>query len=193
MTDRVRAFFALPLPGAAREALADAQRTLKRRAGDGPRFVDPGQLHLTLKFLGWVDPDLVPVLQARITLIAIDTPPIDTSFAGFTAFPAVRHARVVAVELADPRHALGALADRLQDAAAELGIPREQRAFRAHVTIARSKRPCSVERWIDAAPLDGALRFEELVLYRSQLLPTGSVYSTLARVRLGAALAPAPA
>ncbi len=189
MSDRVRAFFALPVPDGARAVLAEAQRTLKRRAGDAPRWIDPAQMHLTLKFLGWVDPGALPDLEALTAAAAARAAPIDARWSGVTAFPASRRARVVVAELAEPAGALAALADRLESAVEALGVAREGRAFRAHVTLARIKHPCSVESWIDAARLGGAVRFDELVLYRSELLSTGSVYTALARVRLGAALA----
>lgn len=186
MSDRVRAFFALPIPDAARQALLEAQLAMKPRAGAVPRWVDASQMHLTLKFLGWVDPDRVPRFVALTESAAAGVAPVDTAWTGLAAFPGTHRARVIVAEVADPGGALSTLAGRIEAAVEALDIPREERAFRAHVTLARIKRPGNVESWLDGVTLEGALRLDELVLYRSELAPGGSIYTPLARAHLGA-------
>lgn len=188
MTDSVRAFFALPLPEAALATLLEARARLERRAARSrcrPRWLAAEQLHLTLKFLGWVPADRVEAFAGVADELARLTPPIASRLALATAFPNERRARVVVVELDDPAGRLAELASNVEAAADALGVAPETRAFRPHVTLARIKRPCDASGWLGAAELEAApVDFSELRLYRSHLLPTGSVYEVIRSARL---------
>ena len=190
MSDRVRVFFALPVPDAAKGPLLEAQARMKRRAGRSslsPRWTREQQLHVTLKFLGPVDPEHIPALCSAAAQLGSSAPPVDTLLDELGAFGSVRRARVLVAHVADAEGVIEQLAQRVELVAEEF-VPRETRDFRAHVTLARIKRPGDVSDWLDAARFEPIpLRFTELVLYRSELEPTGSVYTALARQPLGAA------
>jgi RNA 2',3'-cyclic 3'-phosphodiesterase len=188
VSNAVRAFFALPLPEAALAGLLEARARLERCAGRSrcrPRWLAPEQLHLTLQFLGGVPADRVESFAGVADELARSTPPIASRFAGVTAFPNERRARVVVVELDDAAGRLAELATRVDAAAEVLGVPPEGRAFRPHVTLARIQRACDASGWLAGAELEPARAdFTELRLYRSHLLPTGSVYEVLRSARL---------
>lgn len=179
----VRLFFAMPLPAEALGTLAEAVERVRRRAQRSrlhPRFLQREQLHLTLKFLGWVDPDRVPALEETTAREAAAHAPIEVRFAPVTAFPSPRRARVVVAQLQDRASQLSALASSIEDAVEAFGIPREQRAFRPHVTVARIKRPGNAEDLVEASQLsDLAFRLDELRLYQSILKPSGAEYVAL--------------
>jgi 2'-5' RNA ligase len=183
----IRAFVALGLPIAVKDALAAAQAAMRRRAERGrlhPRFIQPTALHVTLKFVGWIDPDKVGQLSEALD-VASD-PPIETRLLRLVAFGSARRARIVAAELDDPQGRIAGLAEHFEARAEELGIARETRPFRPHVTLIRIKRPGDVGDWLEAAelaPVEAAL--DEVVLYQSILHPTGSEYRPLLTVRLG--------
>jgi RNA 2',3'-cyclic 3'-phosphodiesterase len=186
---RVRSFFALPLSDDARKALGRARDALARRAERSRvtvRFLSDEALHVTLCFLGYVDrarvPDFVRVLEENAR-----GSPLTASFTGLGAFPAPKRARVVVAELGDPEGRLGALAESVSLHAEKLGIPREARAFRPHVTLARIKRPSDVRDWLLYATLEPVtVPFGEIRLCESLLHPTGSRYSVLARAEFRA-------
>ena len=103
-----------------------------------------------------------------------------------TAFKSPKRARVVVASLADEGSIAADLVDRVESRVEELGIPREDRRFRPHVTVARIKRPGNASDFIDVAALEpAAFVLDELRLYRSRLLPTGSEYTVLASEKLG--------
>jgi 2'-5' RNA ligase len=185
---RVRAFFALPVPGEALDALRRARDALERRAERSritARFVRDEALHLTLCFLGHVSRDAIPDFERVLKACAPDSP-ISVSFAALGAFSSPKRASVVVAELSDPEGRLTELARRLSAAAAGLGFSLEERAFRPHVTLARMRRPSDVREWLAHSTLDRvSVRFEELCLYESELHSGGSRYSVIARAMLG--------
>lgn len=185
---RVRAFFALPVPDGALDALRRARDALRRRAersGATARFLPDEALHVTLCFLGSMSRDRVPGFVHALETCAPDSP-IDASLSELGAFSSPKRARVVVAELSDPEGRITGLARRLSETAEALGVSLEERSFRPHVTLARIRRPSDVRDWLAHATLDRvALRFGELRLYESQLHPQGSRYSVLARAEFG--------
>jgi 2'-5' RNA ligase len=103
------------------------------------------------------------------------------------AFPTERRARVLWVGLDDPAGLLSSLATATDEALSPLGFERESRAFSAHLTLARLKRPASVSALMDE-PFDaGTPPFivDHLALYRSYVHPQGARYEVLERYPLG--------
>lgn len=188
MTERIRAFFALPVPDTTIDALLDVQDRMKRRAGRSrlrPRWTTREQLHVTLKFLGWIEEEHIAALSSAVEQLAASTPAVATRIDELGAFGSVRRARVLVAHVADGDGIIAALAGRLEAVAEEVGVPPETREFRAHVTLARIKRPGDVGDLIDAAGFEPIeLCFNELRLYRSVLKPAGSEYSILRAAEL---------
>jgi 2'-5' RNA ligase len=186
VSGELRLFHALPLPEPALEPLLDAQARARPVAGHlGPRFTSREQLHVTLKFLGSLPAEQVPRLHAITATRARAASPFEATAARVTAFGG-RRARVLVVELETASPVLLELARGLEDDVAELGVPRETRAFRPHVTLARFKQPGDARAVIEAAKLEPfTLSCGELRLYRSELGPNGSRYSVLSAVPLG--------
>jgi 2'-5' RNA ligase len=185
---RVRAFFALPVPEAALDALRRARDALARRAERSrvtARFLPDEALHVTLCFLGSVGGDAIPEFVHALETCA-PVSPIPASFSELGAFSSPKRARVVVAELTDREGRIAELARQISKAAEALGVSLEERAFRPHVTLARMRHPSDVRDWLAQATIDRvALEFEELRLYESLLHPQGSRYSVLARARFG--------
>lgn len=183
-----RAFFALPVPDDAQRALIAAQDRMKRvDVGRLPvRFTRTEQLHITLKFLGDVPREKLSALSALGARHAASCPALDLECTGLIAFGSVTRARALVAEItAHP--ALSVLARALEDAAAEHDVPREERKFRPHITLARIKRPGNAQALLDAADLAPlVVRCTELRCYESELGPDGGVYTVIGSTRLGA-------
>jgi len=185
-----RLFLAAPVPDELRATLA---RWARETAGAdrGWRCIAPGSIHLTLRFYGDTEPARVPDLAARGRELARAHAPLSLDVAGWGAFPGPARPRVLWVGLAGQVEELRALAAAAEQDARTLGFEPEQRPFRAHLTVARVARRGERVRPPGApdagAPSFGALRIEELVLYRSHLEPDGARYEALERFPLGAA------
>ena len=179
--DRVRAFVALELGAALREAMGALQARLRPGLG-GIRMVRPEGIHLTLRFLAETTPRQVATLAPTLARAASACPPVEVRAAGLGTFPEHGAPRVLWLGLDLPPEVLE-LQSACERAARAAGFAPEARAFRPHLTLGR---------WRDRAarpvlpPADlGSTRLESLVLLRSELRPDGAVYTDLARFSLG--------
>ncbi|MGB9071760.1 MAG: RNA 2',3'-cyclic phosphodiesterase [Terriglobales bacterium] len=194
----MRIFVGIDLESGIRASIA---RFLDGVCGFAPdvRWVRPESLHLTLKFIGEQKPDRVEAIQERLR--GVQGAAVELRFAGYGFFPTPKAPRVFWIGIeAGPR--LAELAANIDAAVAELGIPREDRPFSPHLTLARggsgSGSPrrrkgdgpsltfAVLEKRLAAmSALDfGTMTAREFFLYQSQLSPGGAKYTKLQRFAL---------
>jgi RNA 2',3'-cyclic 3'-phosphodiesterase len=184
----MREFLAIPLPDDVRHA-AVASRSVLRVPGDGWRFVRDEGLHVTIRFLGEVDPSRHDELSLawREAARGVGLPVL--RLGGAAVFPAAQRPRVLCLHVDDESDdgSLGRLADRVERAAREQGFPPETRPFSAHVTLARARRGARVGApAVERVGILGSFVAERLVLYRSELGRGGSRYTEEASYPLSA-------
>ncbi len=183
-----RLFLAVPVPESVHAALAQWTASWKRR-DDGWRWVAPAGIHLTLRFYGATDAAQVPALAAQVGALARRHAPFEARALGWGVFPGPGRPRVLWAGLEAPA-GLAALAQEAEADARALGYAPEERAFRAHLTLARAAdrgRPVLPGAPDAAAPVFGAVPVRELVVYESHLGPGGARYAALLRAPLGSA------
>jgi len=140
----IRSFVAVPLSAPVRSAILDAAEGLSARLPEVKWTRKADNLHVTLMFLGQVEPSLL----ARFGQVlggALDRhPSFSVGLRGVGAFPSPRNAQVVWVGVEDPARQLGEIARAVVDVAEQLAVgdvaEQRRRAFRAHVTIGRTPR-----------------------------------------------------
>jgi len=182
----IRSFVAVDLDTPVQQVINDLLGELRRIDAD-VRWVRPEGLHVTLKFLGSVDPARLDRVHATLAVDLHDQPALQVSVRGLGAFPNWRRPRVVWVGLHG--EGLVALAARVDGALARLGFEREQRAFTPHLTLARVNSPRGWPRLEEAckAHLDddfGASEIDAVTIYRSTLQRGGAVYAPLWTIAL---------
>jgi len=177
----MRLFLAIEIPDELRQRVAMWQDSLRATTPSGASWTKPQNLHLTLKFIGEVDAGRV--IPIRAALPTVKAAPIALVIDRVIQLPPRGAARVIGA------HVSGEVADLFaltQTSLEGLGIPREQRAYRPHITLARFRR--SMRVMLEGIALPGAspLRFEarDFVLMRSQLSAEGSRYEVLERFAL---------
>lgn len=182
--EKVRTFIALALEEPALGAAAHCLAALRAGPlGDDARFVRPEGLHVTLRFLGGVDPARVAPLAVRARSELAPLRPFRVRLGPAELFPTPRRPRVVALGV-EPEAPLAALAAALERAVVALGFAPEERPFRAHLTLGRVRD----RRFPDVAGLvvpAEEIAVAEAVLFRSELAPSGARYTALERVALG--------
>jgi RNA 2',3'-cyclic 3'-phosphodiesterase len=165
------------------------------------RWAKPESLHVTLKFIGEQPEPAVEQIKSALGTIKASVAAIH--FRGFGFFPTAKSPRVFWVGLeAGPQ--LGALAAAIDEKMALLGIPKEDRAFSPHLTLARGAGGSGSPRRSKADapnrnfqrlqeklaalsdPEFGTMTAREFFLYQSQLSPKGSKYTKLERFALQA-------
>ena len=189
----MRCFVAVDLADEARAAIAAVQAAL-RAAGPRAdvRWVDPAALHLTLKFLGATDDAQLPQVRDAIATVASSHAPFRIGLAGVGAFPSLARPRTLWAGVARGLREIGLLAADVERAVLPLGFPLEARPFGGHVTLGRVRSPRGLGPVRDEATGFGQRGLgdwtvAEVVLYRSHLSSSGSVYEPLARLALGGA------
>ena len=162
------------------------------RRGTGIRWVSPAALHVTLKFLGEQDERVVGDLRDALEVGGEPARPVSVDTTEIGAFPNFRRPRVVWVGMtASELTAVAGAGHR--SGAAPLGIPRETRAFQAHLTLGRVKASSSRADATASGRRGGSHRrlarasaVQTVDLMRSELGPGGSRYSVVAAVPLHA-------
>ncbi len=152
---------------------------------DALRWADPDAWHLTLAFLGNVDPSDVVAITDAVREVAAVHRRTEVATARLGAFPRPSSARVLWYGVADPDDALASLAGAL---VAALRLSQDE-PYRAHVTLARARgRPIDLRGWIEhasASAPDSRLTVESIMLVRSLLGAGPARYETLATLPLG--------
>ncbi len=185
----IRSFIALELSPEIVSVLRDVVADLKRLNLDG-RAVNPDSIHLTLKFLGSVEPNLVPTIAASLRGVAAASAPFRLSLRGLGVFPNSRRPRVVWFGV-DPSAPLRSLQRDIERAAHHFGFEPEARPFSPHVTLMRLKsdaNSAALARYLrenEAKANAGELAVDEFVMFQSVLKPGGAEYTKLATFRLG--------
>jgi RNA 2',3'-cyclic 3'-phosphodiesterase len=185
----MRLFFAVEPDAGARRAAAALVAPLRARTGArSVRWVREENLHVTLRFLGDVEPTRVPELAAAVTAALAPLAPFALRLGPPRAFP-TRRPRLVVLDV-EPPEPLAALAAAVERGVVAAGFPPEPRPFRAHLTLGRVKGPGRAPRDLDVTVPDTApgqtFDVTEAVLFRSELHRDGARYTPLERIPLGA-------
>jgi 2'-5' RNA ligase len=184
-TGRVRAFVALDLPEPAREALA-AHVAACARLAPGMRWVEPDSLHLTLRFLGNLDPEVLT--RVREALLGVRAQPFRMALGGHGLFGPRSRPRVVWLGVTEGRDACAGLAAGTEAASVAAGLEADERPFQAHVTLARARGDGERLPALPDPPALAAWTAAEFVLFESRLRQQPR-YVPLARFPLGSGLA----
>jgi len=183
MIETVRSFIAVEIPDAVRQKLREFLREL-RDTGADVKWVRPEGMHLTLKFLGAVERDLLEKVSLSLGPVVEKFDPFVLKAEGAGCFPSLRNPRVVWAGLTDPEGAVVKLQREIETTTAGLGFPSEERSFKPHLTLGRVRSPKgknsltqTVERQINLG--FGSFRVERVILFRSDLRPEGAVYTRL--------------
>ena len=187
MSEGWRCFVAVLLDDDLRARLAEAVSAWRADPRtDGLRWVAPDAFHLTLAFLGDIDPARVPAISTAVREAAARFEPASVVTGRLGAFARPSSARVLWYGIGDAHGMLRALASELA-VRLELRVDAEQ--YRPHVTLARARRGwVDLRGWIEEASAsapEGTLAISEIELMRSHLGRGPARYERLASVQLG--------
>lgn len=181
----MRLFIAFDTDEDIQAALKRAQKSMGRLPG--VKWAAPEAMHITVKFIGEFPAEKVGDVLEVMREAVKGVRPFEFAVRRLGWFPPGRRPRVVWAGLEDDGGALGLVAGRLERGMAALGVAPEGRAFKAHLTLGRARGE------VESAGLEAAFAkvadrefgrhaAKELVLYMSELYPSGAVYT-----RMGAA------
>ena len=194
----MRVFVALNIDEEIRNQIQQFVEKVRGFAPDA-RWLTPDSLHITLKFIGEKPDNLVKTIEASLSSVTV--PPFRIAFTGTGFFPTPRSARVFWIGI-DAQPGLAQLASKAEDSLVSLGIPKEERAFSPHLTLARASGASGApsrrkgdkpnlqfaqvqEHLTKFPPQDfGTMTAHEFYLYRSQVSSKGARYTKIARFAL---------
>ena len=183
---RLRAFIAVEIPLGIRQNVEHATSNLRRGTGSLIRWVAVENMHLTLKFLGDIPTANMEVLTQMIRAEADSFNCFDIHLTGIGSFPNPKRPRVIYIGIQAPAE-LEAFQRQLESATRRLGYNSEERAFAPHLTIGRVRQniPPDDQQKIRVALEESKIdsprtaRINSVHLYKSDLKPTGPVYTKL--------------
>jgi len=180
----IRTFIAVNLDPAIRARIGEAEEDFRIK---GVRLVDPELIHVTLKFLGNVEPSRIDEIAAALGKVKVA--PFTANVRGIGGFPNDRSPRVIWIG-AEPAEPFGELNRQTEDALADIGFEREGR-FNAHVTIGRVKFPDPEQRQRLPGLFEkyrgfeaGTMRVDRIHVMQSRLSPKGPKYEALREITL---------
>lgn len=176
----MRLFTAFEPPPAIRQELVRLQKALSSLPFR--RWQSPDTLHLTLHFLGEVDPRLLEPLTERLQEVCRSVSAFRLELGELGAFPSPRRPRTLWVGVGGERERLLALEAALRPQVAAFGIPLEARPYSPHITLARD--PVAPVTIPDLHPRPGIWEASELVLFHSALERRGAIHTPIARFPL---------
>ncbi|MGH9729449.1 MAG: RNA 2',3'-cyclic phosphodiesterase [Candidatus Acidiferrales bacterium] len=188
----MRLFVALDVPDETRRSLEETIRRFEAICR-GARWTRAESVHVTLKFIGHAEETTLPAIKESLAKVKFDAP-VEIAFREFGFFPNERHPRVFWLGIeAGPN--LAALASHIASTLEPIGIPREERAFQPHVTLARFKTEEGLPKLRQmvaslANQSFGSTVATEFHLYESTLDPRGAVHTKLASYRFAEGATP---
>ena len=178
----IRTFIALEIPEDLRETLSRVQQKLIQKTG-GIRWVKPENIHLTLKFLGSTRKDKAEEVCRVLEQTAEGISPFAFNVSGVGAFPNIRNPKVIWAGI-NADDSLLLFQKKLEDALSSVGFPKEKRSFSPHLTLGRVKDTKArkdlrniLEKYSNEGL--GSFEFLRIIFFRSDLQPSGPVYSVL--------------
>jgi 2'-5' RNA ligase len=147
------------------------------------KFVEPENVHLTLRFLGEIEPSLVE--QVSQVVKETNFQPFSVRLEGVGVFPNLRRPRVVWAGISEGVSQLAEVWKDVDTKLSGLGFERERRGFSPHITIGRVRSGRNRERLVEELStlsdyVFGGLQVDKVVLKKSVLTPRGPIYTTLA-------------
>ena len=185
----LRVFLALDFDEPVKKQLLRLQERLLGVGAD-VRWVKDEHIHLTMKFLGDL-PDNIAADVCRLSQnVAAEFEPFEFTALGAGCFANHGRPRVIWVGVEDPSGSVRRLHDRIETTLAPLGLRRELRAFKPHITLGRVRSArnalelrSEVER--NKTFRAGTQQAREITIYSSQLSPEGPVHTVISRAVFG--------
>ncbi len=183
----LRSFIAIELPAQVCDAIQKQTTRLRQTLGDDlVRWIPTQNMHLTLKFLGDINTSHLEFLKQLLAREADSHPQFNLQLGGLGSFPNSRKPRLLWIGIQTPTD-LASLQKSIEAGTTRLGYEQEERAFSPHLTIGRVRQTVSpqelqkIRTALDTIQLGniGIARVDSVHLFKSDLQPSGSIYTKL--------------
>jgi len=187
MSSKIRTFIAVPVPVEIREKAGGFIADLKR-FNSNVKWVSWQNLHITLKFLGDIEPESIKNIVSALEEAASEFSPFGVEISGCGAFPDFKRPKVFWIGLKKGEDILRELASAIDENLSGLGFMKEKRAFSGHLTIGRVRSLTGINKAVEKMKQNSldlqAFSVNNIQLIKSTLLPKGPVYTVLNTINL---------
>ncbi len=187
----IRTFLAIDIPKEVKDSMERIQYRLRNSLKEGMiRWTKPGSVHLTIKFFGSISERDIEHIHGLLQESAKGFKPFELVAEKIGVFPNARQPRVLWLGITSSDNALMTLQKQIDDDLHGIGFPREERTFRPHLTLGRTKAHRGIEGLSSVLEefkdfKAGRFPAQGLTLYRSDLRPEGPLYTRLGYFPLG--------
>jgi 2'-5' RNA ligase len=180
----MRLFLGIPITPALRDQVVELQKHFQTSGAD-ITWTAPQNLHITVKFLGELTKEQAGLVKQAMTSRLSTIEPFQMALRGVGGFPTREQARVIWAGISHGKDPLEKLADAVEKAYGPLGFPTEQKPFRAHLTIGRTRSMAGHKRLVKLLEEvsfrgNSSWPVESVTLFHSELTRQGPVYRPLA-------------
>ena len=185
----LRVFLALDLDNPVKKRLIRLEQRLSAVGAD-VRWVHKSHLHLTMKFLGEITDQMVADVCRLCQNVAAEFEPFEFGVQGAGCFSNHGRPRVIWVGIADPSGSVRRLHEQIEKTLAPLGLRRELRAFKPHITLGRVRSAKNALELRDAVKKNddfeaGIQQAQEIAIFSSQLSSDGPAHAIIGRAEFG--------
>ncbi len=184
--EKIRSFIAIEI---------DASQQIKNliseleETGINAKIVETKNMHLTLKFLGDTDTNILNQIEEKIKESVKSINPFEIYLKGVGVFPNTNYIKVFWIGIEDEGN-LKQIAKEIDEKLNKIGFKKERREFSAHLTIARVKSAKNKEKLIELINKHKETEFqkikvEKIILKKSVLTPQGPIYTNLKEIKIG--------
>lgn len=185
---KIRTFIAIEIPAEIQNKIGELQNSLKK-IGGRVSWTKPGNIHLTLKFLGDTDEKIIDEIATELQQIVKDRASFKININGAGVFPNFKRPRVIWVGARSEGKQLQELAAKVQDCMENFGFEKERRRFSAHLTLGRVKDTKGIEAVMEQLKSYenfemGSFDVKQFYLIKSELHSAGAIYTPLKKIIL---------
>ena len=185
----IRSFLAIELPRLILRKIEEVQGDLRSTHAD-VRWVNPEKIHLTLKFFGNIEESRIDSIFKSIEETIRNTLSFSLKVRGVGAFPHLKNPRVIWMGLVEGGEVLILLQKQIEIQLEKIGFQPEDRPFHPHLTLGRMRSSRGKEELVGRMEKYrqeefGDFQIERVILFKSDLKPTGPIYTSLKEMKLG--------
>lgn len=178
----IRSFIAVDTAPEVKAAIVDVEDKLRATNAE-VRWESIEKFHITLKFLGNVEGAKLHSLENRLEEVLSPFSAFNMTYQGVGCFPNQHHPRIIWIGAENEDGTLRRIQETIEGVAESFGFQREEREFHPHITIGRVKGSRNLKALVselgDASFAPHSSLITEVLLMKSDLKPTGSVYTVL--------------
>ncbi len=184
----IRTFVAIEIDKEIKDRILEFLNQLKKVDAD-VKWVASENIHITLKFIGYIDEKILPALNKTINDITSCLRSFSIKIEDVGVFPTLKKPRIIFVCARDKENNLLKLYEELENRLEVLGIKRESRKYVGHITLGRIKSQKNIPKLIDtlnsrSGHFFGQEKANYISLIQSKLTPSGPVYTRLKNFEL---------